>query len=422
MKQLYILIFVLTLSVQFTIAQTVTMNWTTSLSSSWDDGDRSGSANNVGNSGVKVSIAIANTQNNSYGSFDIFTSPAVTNTYVSALGSNAKNLAIGVDWTQKSKSADITITFDKAVKNVKFNVADIDKLSATSKSYIDEITVTGSNNGTAVTIPTLSKLVSGTALVIDDNTATANPANNRGGNSNSNSTDQSGTVVVDFGNTILTQVKVHYHNNDDADDDPGQQFILLGAIAFAPASTLPLTLTSFNGALKNNTIQLNWTTAQEENLDKFIVEKSPNGIDWQTLTTVKASGNSNTTKEYNTTDPAAASVNFYRLKQLDIDGKYTYSQTIRIHSNGNERSGIRLYPNPATNATTLNINTENKVAAHIKIYNQLGLQLQQLQRSLIAGSNNIPVPGISTLPTGTYFITVEDETGKKIGTTQFVKQ
>jgi len=232
MKQLYILIFVLTLSVQFTIAQTVTMNWTTSLSSSWDDGDRSGSANNVGNSGVKVSIAIANTQNSSYGSFDIFSSPAVTNAYVSALGSNAKNLAIGVDWTQKSKSADITITFDKAVKNVKFNVADIDKLSATSKSYIDEITVTGSNNGTAVTIPTLSKLVSGTALVIDDNTATANPANNRGGNSNSNSTDQSGTVVVDFGNTILTQVKVHYHNNDDADDDPGQQFILLGAIAF----------------------------------------------------------------------------------------------------------------------------------------------------------------------------------------------
>jgi hypothetical protein len=107
---------------------------------------------------------------------------------------------------------------------------------------------------------------------------------------------------------------------------------------------------------------------------------------------------------------------------VDIDGKYTYSQTIQLRSNGEERAGIKLYPNPATSATTLSITSDNKLAAHIKLYNQFGLQLQNLQRTLIAGSNNIPVPGIGTLPMGTYIITVEDETGKKIGTTQLFKQ
>jgi hypothetical protein len=425
MKHFYPLTFLLVLSVQYTIAQTVTLDWGTSIQGGWHAGDKTGTANNIGGSTADATIIIKNSQTatNPYSGFTLFTSPAVTNSYVSALGSTAKGLAAGVNWDSKTRTADITIKFNELVKNVKFNVADIDKLSATSTSYIDVVTVTGFKNNVAVTNPTFTKLVSTTTIFsIAGNKATAAPTSGQGGSANSSSTDQGGTVVVDFGTTQLDSVNIHYGNHTNADNDPGQQFILLGGVAFQPASTLPLTLTSFNGIFKNNTVQLNWTTSLEENTDKFIVEKGTNGIDWQPLTTVKATGNSIITNEYNATDAVAAAVNYYRLKMVDIDGRYTYSPTIQIRSNGAERAGIKLYPNPAANTTTLSITSDNKLAAHIKLYNQFGLQLQHLQRTLIAGSNNISVPGIGTLPTGTYIITVEDETGKKIGTIQLYKQ
>ena len=429
MKHFYLLTIVLALSVQYTIAQTVTLDWGTSISGSggWHGGDKTGTANNIGGSGVNASIVIKNSQTatNPYSGFTLFTSPAVTNAYVSALGSTAKSLAAGVNWDTKSRTADITIKFNALVTKVKFNVADIDKLSSTSTSYIDVVTVTGFKGTAGVTNPTLTKLMgppTTTTFGISGNVATASPTSGQGGSANSNTTDQSGTVVVDFGNTQLDSVVVHYGNHANADNDPGQQFIMVGGVGFQPVSSLPLTLTSFNGIFKNNAVQLNWTTSLEENVDKFVVEKSGNGIDWQPFTTVKATGNSIITNEYNATDATAASLNYYRLKMVDIDGKYTYSQTIQIRSNGDERAGIKLYPNPATSATTLSITSDNKLDAHIKVYNQFGLQLQHLQRTLIAGSNTIPVPNIGTLPVGTYIITVEDETGKKIGAAQLFKQ
>lgn len=425
MKHFYFLALILALNVQNTIAQIVTLDWGNSIQGGWHSGDKTGSASNIGGSGVNAAISINNSQTatNPYSGFSLFTSPAVTNTYVSALGSTAKSLAAGVNWDTKNRTADIIIKFSAPVTNVKFNIADIDKLSSTSTSYIDVVTITGTKNNVAVTNPTLSKLVSGTTIFgISGNTATAAPTSGQGGAANSSSTDQSGTVVVNFGNTQLDQVTIHYGNHPNTDNNPGQQFIMVGAVAFQPVSSLPLTLTSFNGLFKNNTVQLTWTTSLEENTDKFVVEKSSNGTDWQPFTTVKATGNSISTKEYMTTDGAPAALNYYRLQMVDVDGRYTYSQTIQIRNNEAERSGIKLYPNPATSTTTLHIASSNKMAAHIKIYNQLGLQLQYLQRTLIAGSNNIPVPNIGTLPVGAYIIIVEDETGKKIGTAQLFKQ
>jgi hypothetical protein len=427
MKQVYPFALMLILSVQHTFAQVVTLDWGPSFrnGNGWRDGRTSATASAVGGSAVDATVTITNSQGGtgSYDDFSLFTSPGINHNFVSALGSTAKSLGFGVDWDSKNRTADIKIKFSAPVTNVKFNIADIDKLSASSTSYIDQVTVTATKSNVAVAKPTLSKLVTTSQIFnISTNTATANTTKGNGGSANSSSTDQSGTVIVNFGTTQLDQITIHYQNNSNADDDPSQQFILIGGVAFQPVSTLPLTLTSFNGIFKNNAVQLNWTTSLEDNVDKFVVEKSPNGTDWQPFTTVKATGNSIITKEYNTIDPTTAALNYYRLKMVDIDGRYTYSQTIQIRSNGDERSGIRLYPNPAANATTLSITSDNKLAAHIKLYNQFGLQLQHLQRTLIAGSNNIPVPGIGALPTGTYIITVEDETGKKIGTVQLFKQ
>lgn len=93
-----------------------------------------------------------------------------------------------------------------------------------------------------------------------------------------------------------------------------------------------------------------------------------------------------------------------------------------IRNTENEKLALKINPNPVISNATINIISENKLAAHIKIYNQFSMQLQQMQRSLIAGSNNIPVQGLSALPAGTYIIDVEDDKLNRIGTSQFVKQ
>lgn len=426
MKYLYTLCIILVLSTQQTIAQTYTFNWATSFVTSWLTGLLSGNANNVNSSSVNVTVSMTSNQmpaNSPFTNFNAFTSPVVSGSpFTTQLGSVVPNIAIGCDFSNKANYADIVITFNSAVKNVTFNVADIDKNLFTN-DYFDEIVVTGTNSGIGVTNPTLTKMVSGSDyLSISGNVATANTSLWNGGNSASNIADQNGTVIVNFGSTILTAITIRYQNNSASQNNPDDQSIAIGNISFQRAVILPLTLTSFNGTVNNNSVQLSWTTSNEENLENYIVEKSTDARNWQTLTTVKAIGNSNSTKEYNIIDQNAAAVNYYRLKQVDMNGNYTYSQIIRIKSGTIDKTGIRLYPNPVINTATVTINSENKLAAHIKLYNQFGMQLQHLQRSLIAGSNNIPIPGISTLMAGSYIISVEDEAGNKIGITQFIKQ
>lgn len=423
MKTLCALCTFLLLSIHQTIAQTYTFDWSTSFESGWVTGQLSNTANNINGSSVNATVSMTSNQGNSaFTDFTTFATPVVSGSPITTqLGANVPNIVIGCNFTNEANYADIVITFNTAVKNVTFNIADIDKIWGAS-NYYDEVVVTGTNSGTAVTNPTLTKLVSSNYFSISGNVATANTNQFLGGNSVSSTTDQRGTAVVDFGSTILTAVTIRYRNASASQTDPNDQSIGIGNISFQRAVALPLTLTSFNGALNNNSVQLNWSSAQEENLQKYIVEKSTDAITWQTMTTVKAAGNSNSTKEYNVTDPNAAPVNYYRLKQVDLNGNYTYSQIIRIRTDVKERSGIKVYPNPAINNASVTINSENKLAAHITLYNQFGMQLNHLQRQLIAGSNNIPIPDLKALPAGSYIIVVEDDKFNKIGTTQFIKQ
>jgi hypothetical protein len=425
MKYLYTLCIFLGLSTHQLHAQTYTFNWATSVLLNWVGSIFTGDANNVNSSSVNATISVSSNQANAFTSFADFTSPSVgSSPFTTDYWSNLPNLAVGVNFTDKNNYADITINFSSAVKNVTFNIADIDKASWTSDTYFDEVVVTGTNSGAPVSNPSLSKLNNwfNSSIVISGNTARANTNDYTGGNSASSWLEQNGTVVVDFGNTLLTAVTIRFRSNAASQNNPAAQAIGIGNISFQRAVVLPLSLTSFNGAINNNSVKLNWSGAQEEDLDKYIVEKSTDAVNWSTLTTVMASGTSTNGKEYNTVDLNAVSINYYRLKQVERNGNFSYSQVIRIRKGEQDKLGIKLYPNPVTSNATVTINSENKLAAHIKIYNQFGMQLQHLQRSLIAGSNNITVPGISALPAGSYIVVVEDEKFNKIGTTQFVKQ
>jgi len=416
MKHLYTLCIFLVLGIQQTFAQTYTFNWATGILFNLVGGLLTGNVNNVNGSTVNTTVTVGSNQSNALSTFTDFTSPTISGSpYTTNALANLPNLAVGVNFTDKTKYADIVIQFSSTVKNVKFNIADIDR---SSTNTWDEVIVTGYDGATPVSNPSIDKLWS---FLNSSLSISGHIVRGAGGNGGSNVIDQWGTVEVDFGNTMLTSVNIRLQTTSGSAANPGEQDIAIGNISFQRAIVLPLTLKSFNGAVNNNSVNLSWESAQEQNLDKYIVEKSTDGINWKTLTTVMATGSSNAAA-YNTVDNNAAQVNYYRLKQVETNGSFTYSQIIRIRKEENEKLALKMYPNPVISNATININSESKLAAHIKIYNQSGMQLQHLQRSLIAGSNNIPVQGLSALPAGTYIIVVEDDKLNRIGTSQFVKQ
>ncbi len=165
------------------------------------------------------------------------------------------------------------------------------------------------------------------------------------------------------------------------------------------STPLPIELLSFTGKNFNDKNVLRWSTASEINNDYFTLEKSVDAIGYQPITHIDGAGNSTTVLNYYFTDESPSlGINYYRLKQTDYDGVYSYSNTIALHSNTKKHADFVIYPNPTSNI--LNIELNNIQTLQIKITNILGSEIftTQIHNSL----NTIDVSGLSN---GIYYIT-----------------
>jgi hypothetical protein len=98
--------------------------------------------------------------------------------------------------------------------------------------------------------------------------------------------------------------------------------------------TLPVLFKSFYAVKNSNSVVLNWSTAQEFNNNNFEIQRSMDGVNWNVISIVMGAGTSYTEKQYSYTDKTAGTaVVYYRIRQVDIDGKYTYSTVKTIRSN-----------------------------------------------------------------------------------------
>lgn len=98
-----------------------------------------------------------------------------------------------------------------------------------------------------------------------------------------------------------------------------------------PAVALPIELISFTGTTQNNVNTLMWVTASERNNAYFTLERTLNGTDFEVIANINGSGNSQEMNEYMVIDPIYnESINYYRLKQTDFDGKFKYTDLISI--------------------------------------------------------------------------------------------
>lgn len=155
---------------------------------------------------------------------------------------------------------------------------------------------------------------------------------------------------------------------------------------------LPVELINFNGAATAQGISLNWSTATEKNNDRFEVQRSQDGRSFETVGTVKGNGNSSNVLKYNFLDKNAANgLNYYRLRQVDFDGKFEFSKVIAVNGKGGKDAGITVYPNPSTDGV-FNVRTAEPTTATLQILDMSGRVLHTRQ---ITNATEINVDGRS---------------------------
>ncbi|MBD2723957.1 T9SS type A sorting domain-containing protein [Hymenobacter armeniacus] len=187
----------------------------------------------------------------------------------------------------------------------------------------------------------------------------------------------------------------------------GSNFSLASTVAsvgFPGTNPLPVQLTRFAANTKGNGIALDWATATEKNSAYFEVQRSANSETFRTIEKVQALGSSTTTHTYATLDRAPlAGLNYYRLRQVDADGKESYSSV--VSARWSAVTAVELYPNPSSDKVYLN-GLDGTV--RFRVLNEMGKTLMSGETTGAAGVS------VQTLPAGMYLLELVTETGRTV--------
>ncbi len=167
---------------------------------------------------------------------------------------------------------------------------------------------------------------------------------------------------------------------------------------------MPVTLLDFRLSALDKTVGLIWSTTQEINNDHFEIERSIDGIKFANIGKVAAIALSSTINNYSFSDKLPVKgTGYYRLKQVDKDGKYAYSSVKQVYFNGTKTSTV-LYPNPAKNIVNLEFEASKSSVENLIITNLSGVKVQSIKINILEGYNKTSIPLNGQLANGQYWI------------------
>jgi hypothetical protein len=189
---------------------------------------------------------------------------------------------------------------------------------------------------------------------------------------------------------------------------------------FLPLANVPVPVKflGFDAIKKDNTAILNWSAENESSLtDKYVIESGFNGIDFpNTVATIAAYNNGKAANTYSFTQDNLSAVHnsgvlYYRIKQIDKDGKFVYTPIKNVRLDGKAFS-INAYPNPVKGSTKLAIDLLEEAKVIISITDASGKQVKGLQVQGFKGAN-IKEVNLSNLSSGNYMLKVQSGTEVK---------
>jgi hypothetical protein len=185
--------------------------------------------------------------------------------------------------------------------------------------------------------------------------------------------------------------------------------------------TFTVQFTELKARKRGETVALDWGTVTEQNSSHFIVQRSSSGRDFEKeIGSVKAAGNSSSPLTYDFADLAPMKGwNYYRIKQVDVDGKYIFSNTAAV--NFDKGFGMMvIYPNPAKDQLNVEYTAERAGKLELQVIDSKGAVLMSTKMAVTTGRNIRPL-NISSLSKGMYLLKYVDAEGN-VSFAKFIKQ
>lgn len=183
---------------------------------------------------------------------------------------------------------------------------------------------------------------------------------------------------------------------------------------------LPVELTSFEAVLTEGKVRLNWETAHEDGIQYYTVMRSPDGENWKNVSGLPATGANGLPQAYEVWDEAPLQgTAFYRLKQIDQNGAFTFSESIAVE---NVASGnVFVYPNPSRADITLGFHAAESGIYQLEMMDLMGKGIQ-LEVQVNQGNEQIRIPEFGELSPGIYLVRLRDPNGQSCFSGKVVKE
>lgn len=225
-----------------------------------------------------------------------------------------------------------------------------------------------------------------------------------------------GTFVVTSIRIVLSDGTVGGCGNDFAMDD-------VKFSQCAEAGQLPVEFLGITARQKGSGVSIEWSTSQEINSSRFDIEKSADGnSNWDLVASINAAGNSSVVKNYNAYDARPLNgVNFYRIKQVDKDGNFKYSKTVRVNLNFS-KTGVSVLANPFHSLLTVDFSSAIEQSVSARLIDITGKQVAVEKWTISTGNSRMNFSNVSGLQQGMYILNISNANGEVLYNNKVIKQ